>query len=51
MSASVSEEVGGINSVCWLHDWKKGKLVGICLKSDSGKLAEIKVPPKDKGVV
>lgn len=51
MLASVSEEVGGINSVCWLHDWKKGKLVGICLKSDSGKLAKVRVPGKDRDVV
>lgn len=51
MSPSVSEEVGGINSVCWFHDWKKAKLVGICLKSDSGKLAKVRVPAKDGGVV
>lgn len=50
MSASASEEIGS-NTVCWLHDWKKGKLTGLCLKSDSGQPAKVRVPAKDRDVV
>lgn len=50
-SGSVSEEIGGINTVCWLHDWKKGKLVGICSKSDGRKPAKVRIPAKDRNVV
>lgn len=51
MPASVSEEIGGINTVCWFHDWKKGKLIEICSKSDSRKPAKVRVPAKDRDVV